>query len=452
MVSILHSKKVGIRKSSLDLKNGSRIAVIGGGPAGSFFSYFLLDLAERMDVDLRVDIYEPRDFTLPAPKGCNMCAGVISETLVQNLATEGINFPDTVIQKAVNSYILHTETGGQKINAAFNEKRIGTLYRGGGPRGVEDNRVHSFDGHLLSLAQKKGANVIPSRVTGVKKLDDSIQIQSGCTIDRYELLTVAAGVNTAVLKLIAEEDFHYHPPVTTKTAIREYYLGRETVEKVFGDSLHVFLLDIPRFDFGMIVPKDDYVSVCLLGKDIDESLIRSFLTAPPVRDCFPEHWRWDQPVCHCFPQINVRAASLPFADRLVFVGDSGITRYYKDGIGAAYRAAKAAAACAVLHGVSAGDFQRYYEPFCRSVVDDNQYGQFIFFITHLIQRTGFARQALLRMMADEQRLPAQARRMSSVIWDTFTGSAPYKDIFLRTLHPVFFRRFTLGMVYSLVGG
>jgi hypothetical protein len=27
--------------------------------------------------------------------------------------------------------------------------------------------------------------------------------------------------------------------------------------------------------------------------------------------------------------------------------------------------------------------------------------------------------------------------MSTVLWDTFTGSAPYRDIFLRTLHPGF---------------
>jgi hypothetical protein len=28
-----------------------------------------------------------------------------------------------------------------------------------------------------------------------------------------------------------------------------------------------------------------------------------------------------------------------------------------------------------------------------------------------------------------------------VFWDTFTGSAHYRDIFLRTLHPIFMGRF-----------
>ena len=69
--------------SSLVLNHGSRVAVIGGGPAGSLFSYFLLDMAERIDTKVHVDIYEPRDFDLPAPAGCNMCGGVLYESLGQ---------------------------------------------------------------------------------------------------------------------------------------------------------------------------------------------------------------------------------------------------------------------------------------------------------------------------------------------------------------------------------
>ena len=34
-------------KSPLKLGNGSQVALIGGGPAGSFFSYFLLDMADK---------------------------------------------------------------------------------------------------------------------------------------------------------------------------------------------------------------------------------------------------------------------------------------------------------------------------------------------------------------------------------------------------------------------
>src|SRR5512138_460614 len=87
----------------LRLVDGSRVAVIGGGPAGSFFSYFLLTMAERVGLTLDVDLYEPRDFGRPGPQGCNMCGGIVSESLVQNLAVEGISIPRSVIQRGIDS-------------------------------------------------------------------------------------------------------------------------------------------------------------------------------------------------------------------------------------------------------------------------------------------------------------------------------------------------------------
>ena len=73
-------------ESPLRLQNGSHVAVMGGGPAGSFFAYFLLQLAHRAGLEIQVEIYEPRDFNAFGPAGCNMCGGIISETLVQALA------------------------------------------------------------------------------------------------------------------------------------------------------------------------------------------------------------------------------------------------------------------------------------------------------------------------------------------------------------------------------
>ena len=435
------------------LESGSRIAVIGGGPAGSFFSYFLLDLAERAGIHLSVDIYEPRDFSLPAPKGCNMCAGVISETLVQNLATEGINLPASVVQTPISAYVLHTDLGVQRLEAGSQEKRICAIFRGRGPRGMREVDSSGFDEYLLGLAMRKGAKRIPKRVSGVESRERRLDIRTRDGVrEGYDLLAIAAGVNTAALKLFEGGEMKYKPPRTTKTAIREYFLGREAVEKSFGDCLHVFLLDIPRLDFAMIIPKGDYISVCLLGKDIDEGLIRAFLTAPEVKGCFPPEWRWDQPGCHCSPSINVGAAVQPYADRLVFIGDSGVGRLYKDGIGSAYRAAKAAAACAVLEGVSSEDFERYYAPFCRGTERDNKFGRFIFFMARILQRVRFLRKALLQVVAAEQQTPGYSPRISSVLWDAFTGSAPYRDVLLRTLRPAFTGRFVRSLVFSVIGG
>ncbi len=433
----------------LTLDSGSRVGVIGGGPAGSFFSYFLLNLAGRVGTEVQVDIYEPRDFSQPGPTGCNMCGGIVSESLVQTLATEGINLPPTVVQRGIDSYVLHMDEGDVRIETPLHEKRIAAVHRGGGPRGIKDRKFRSFDGYLLELAEASGGQVIREAVENVCWKGERPQIRTdGDHLRQYDLVVVAVGINFKALKLLDTFEMGYFSPRTTKTFVRDYYLGEETVEKCLGSSMHVFLLHIPRLEFAAIIPKGDYVTVCLLGKGIDSELLQSFLSSPEVRKCMPPGWRSGQFQCQCSPRMNVQGAVQPFGDRIVFVGDCGVTRLYKDGIGAAYRTAKAAAVTAVLHGVSAEDFRRHYWPACRLIDNDNRIGKVIFAITREIQKRSHDRRGVLRMVSREQRNEGRQPRMSMVLWDTFTGSAPYREVFLRTLHPWFLGR----LIWEVVAG
>jgi flavin-dependent dehydrogenase len=212
--------------------------------------------------------------------------------------------------------------------------------------------------------------------------------------------------------------------------------------------MHVFLLNIPRLEFAAIIPKGDYASVCLLGESIDKELVQSFLDSPQVKACMPEDWTSDPRSCQCSPKISLGAANQPFADRLVFVGDCGVTRLYKDGIGAAYRTAKACATTAVFEGISEADFRRHYWPVCRSIRTDNSIGKLSFAVTRQIQKWRFARRALLRMTEKEQEKAGRRRDMSQVLWDMFTGSAPYRDIVTLAMHPRFLARLTWEMAVS----
>ena len=437
----------------LALTDGSRVGVIGGGPAGSFFSYFLLGSAKRMGLDIEVDIFEPRDFSGVAPQGCNMCGGIVSESLVQNLATEGINLPGSVIQRGIDSYMLHMDVGSVRIETPLNEMRIGAVHRGAGPRDVKETRWGSFDGFLQQLAVEQGAHVIRKRV-------EKITWENGrpCIAVRddeprtYDLVAAAVGVNSPLLKPLQELGFNYVAPKTTKTFIREYFLGQEVLSGLLGNSMHVFLLNIPRLEFAAIIPKGEYATVCLLGEEIDNDLVKAFMEAPEVRRCLPPDFPLDQRSCQCSPKINVAGAVQPFADRFVVVGDSGVTRLFKDGIGAAYRTAKAAATTAAFQGISADAFRRHYWPVCKGIQDDNRIGKFTFAVTRQIQQHQFARRAVLRMTTDEQTKAGSARRMSQVLWDMFTGSAPYRDIFTRTLHPAFLGRLTRDLAVSVMPG
>jgi len=67
------------------LKDGSKIAIVGGGPAGSLFAYFALKNAKQKGIKVDITIFEGKSFCQKGPRGCNMCPGVISEKLYGDL-------------------------------------------------------------------------------------------------------------------------------------------------------------------------------------------------------------------------------------------------------------------------------------------------------------------------------------------------------------------------------
>lgn len=422
------------------LKDGSRVAVVGGGPAGSLFSHFLLKTLRLIDVNIQLDIFEPRSFDFCGPAGCNHCGGVVSESLMQLLVTDGIVLPEETVQRGIDSYVMHMDVGSVAIETSLREKRIAAVYRGHGPKRSESSHISSFDQYLLSQAISAGARLEPHMVTSVDftserpclTLADNRQ-------EQYDLVVIACGMNSALLGLVEETGVEFSKPVMAKSFVAEFKLGAAAVSQALGDSMHVFLLDLPHLQFAALIPKGEYITLVMLGDQVDEALVNAFLNADEVRRCFPQ----DQPppnICHCFPRLNVSEARRPYADRLVFIGDSGVARLYKDGIGSAYRTAKAAANCVALHGFSTRDFGRHYWPACRRIVYDNLIGKLVFSVCHVIQKLRFVRRGVLRMTLQEQQNRELTPRMSSVLWDVFTGSAPYKEVLLRTLHPVFLGR------------
>ncbi|MBF0285495.1 MAG: hypothetical protein HQL51_13670 [Magnetococcales bacterium] len=433
----------------MKLSDDSRVAIIGGGPAGSMTGFFLLELADRIGLRLTVDLYEKRDFNLIGPPGCNMCAGVVSESLVQVLAAEGINLPPLVVQRGIDSYVLHTSgLNPVAIEAPSHDLRIATVYRGSGPeRPMGDEPWASFDKHLLELAQQRGVNVLRQRVTEIERTEDGLPVVIHGKDERtpYDFLVGAVGVNSSTMKIFEGLGFEFRPPPTSKGFLSEIYLGQEQTREYLGTALHIFLLDIPRLKFAAIIPKAEYVTVCLLGKEIDREVARHFLSSPEVRNCFPADLNWCYgaghceagEACHCAPKLAMGAAHHPYGDRVALVGDSAVSRLYKDGIGAAYITAKSLAATAIFLGISSDDFKRHYWPVVRGIHLDNHFGRAIFAATKLYQKFKFLRRGMVRMVQEEHGLESEDRIMSRVLWDAFTGSATYRNIFFRTMTPAF---------------
>ena len=70
-------------------------------------------------------------------------------------------------------------------------------------------------------------------------------------------------------------------------------------------------------------------------------------------------------------------------------------------------------------------------------------------MTRQIQKRAFNRRAILRMVSKERGKKGGHRRMSTVLWDTFTGSSPYREVFRRTVHPAFLTVFFWDVMASL---
>jgi len=424
--------------TNLELDDDSKIAVIGGGPSGSFFTYFALDFAQRLGIEINIDIFEAKDFNCAGPSGCNHCGGIVSESLVQILSTEGIVLPANVIRKGIESYTLHLESGTAVIETPLKEQRIAAVYRGFGPKGSHEDDQESFDNYLLELCEQKGAKIIFDKVTSAERVEDGILLKSLKKGEKkYDLVVGAAGLNPKTLGLFKSICSAYVSPQTTKTHICEFYLDPEVIDEYFGNSMHVFLLDIPNIKFGALIPKGHYVTLVLLGNNINREVVKSFLDTKEVKECFPPGIDLNKIIpCFCFPTINIKAAKSAYADRVILIGDASSSKLYKNGIGSAYITAKAAAKTAIFEGISEKDFKKSYQKVCDELNLDNAIGKGIFALTTIIQKSNLLKKGLYNMVEMEQKQSSEKRRMSSILWDTFTGSAPYKDILKRGLHPL----------------
>lgn len=415
------------------LDDGAHIGVVGGGPTGTFFTIFALKMAKLIGKELKITVFEPKDFEKDGPVGCNRCGGIISELLVQTLAVEGINLPDSVVRKGINSYNLHTIYGDVFIATPDLERTIATVYRGGGPKGMTSDGKESFDNFLLKQAMQEGAVHSPLRIDRIeKRTGKPVLFSKDREIAEFDLVVGAFGVNSTTGKIFEEVGFGYKEPPTVTTAIAELRMGEEVVSEYFGNSVHLFLLPDKGMKFAAMIPKGSYVTLCILGKEMNANTVSEFLAKPVVKGALKTAPYTVE--CRCLPKMNVGAPKKPFTDRVVMCGDAGSTRLFKDGLGAAYLMGKAAAKTAVFQGVSAQHFHEDYDPVYQSIVTDNIYGRFLFTVTDIYRKNKILTKGMLGVVRKEQGGKGN-RILSTILWNMFTGNERYKNVFPKSLDP-----------------
>ena len=429
--------------NSMLLKNGSKIAIIGGGPGGSFFAHFASRYAKEAGIEVSIKIYDRKSFCQRGPRGCNMCAGVISEKLFNGLEEEGINIADFCVQRKIEGYCFQTQDESVVLHHPVpgHIPKIVTVFRGNGPLQSGHEGNVSFDDYLLNHVKEQGVEIITDVVKNFELPDrkgDPVKVICGTVNTKTEfeadLVVGAFGVNTGMMDKVGNMGFGYKPPRTVRTCQCEIILSSEYIEETFGNNVFVFALGESELKFASITPKSDYVTVNLVGrKDLTRNNLIDFLDHPVVRKLMPAKWKIPNSFCMCISKIPITYAKHPYTDRVVVLGDASISRSYKSGIESAFNMAKMSAYTAFKNGVSARSFMNgYFKPAKKLLARDNFYGIVMLRINDYISsnRQLANRQVKLIKSADNTKT---ASLINEILWNMITGNVPYKEIFIKAI-------------------
>lgn len=434
-----------MENQSYQIENGSKVAIVGGGPAGSFFALYLLYFTRMRDIHPEITIYQERPFDALGPKGCKGCAGIISLSLMKNIGELNITLPPEIIQAVIDRFAVHSPYASIDITNPEKNVQIMSVYRGGGPRLSHYEKKISFDGWLLKEAKNRGAIVKNESVSRIWTGSHAGLEAADNKRTDYELVVLASGVNA---KPIPINDAEYVPPETLIMAMNELYVGATDVHNCLGNVAHAFLIPHSGVIFGTLVPKGDFINVSILSSSKYPVSVADFLNYHIVKDILPPHYEF---ACGCRPRMIFSSARNYCADRFVAVGDAAVTRLYKDGIGSSLIMARTAA-YAAIHGVSRRHFEHYYRPSYRSMHWNNKWGRFLFSLNDRVKGSRIFIQAQQRLIGDEQENKSERQPFTKAAWGMFTGSYSYGNIAKKMFNPLSFARLVSALISESFAG
>lgn len=411
------------------LKNNSKVGIIGAGPAGTFFALHLMRIGAEKGLKFHITIFDNKHFTDIGARGCNMCAGAISNTLFNNLTNLDVVIPKDVLKDKVTGYVMHLkgETGFIDVDPSIS---IYTVFRSAGPV-FSAEKTRGFDQVLLDYAIKEGVQFVNQRVKKViAGSKEKISLIFGEDGKEWEgdLLVGAFGVNSRIGENLA---FGYKPPKCWSACQTEIEVPEDFSERTIQNKIHIFSTVNPNIKYIAFTPKENFITVTAIGKNVKRVDVENALKEEAISAYLPVNYTCK---CHCHPRIPVSIARNPFSDRFVIIGDAAASRYLKNGIESAFFTGKWAASTALHHGLSSDDFKRHYYSICCKVFsNDNIYGKILFRIYDFFGDSKMISRININMIREEQKESEDSRVLSSIIWHLFTGDAPYAYILRKLL-------------------
>jgi NADH:ubiquinone reductase (H+-translocating) len=422
--------------------NGSRVAVVGGGPAGCFFALYLNRYAREYGIEPDITIYESRDFGRSGLRGCKGCAGILSSSLLSSLAEIQLILPEEVIQQRIDGYNILSPYTSITMSNPDRDAQVISVFRGSGPRICEGQRPMGFDSWLLAETQKRGVCVDDRRIDSIQA-GRPMRLSVAGEMRDYDLIVLATGVNAQPIHL---EGLKYIPPKTQTMAQDELKVETTRIHPFPDNVAHAFLVPRSGLIAGCFVPKGSFLNVSVLNKAEQPISVSEFLENEIVKNTL--HDKYER-VCGCSPRVAITSARHYYADGFVTIGDAAVSRLYKDGIGSALRTAREAARTVARHGFSHRAFGRYYQPFCRRIDRDNHWGKALFWLNDKVKDSRIFLWMQHRLIGDEQIANRGPKPFTKAVWGMFTGSYSYRSIARMTLNPTALFRLFLALLQEI---
>ncbi len=450
-------------------KDTDRYAVVGAGPAGSFFAIYLLREARRLNRKIEVVIVEKKSSSKLEDdrwwsKGCNFGAGGVSPRLSAILDKARIQIPEEIIRGEIDRIWIHGMWKNIPVKVPSRMKMY-SVFRGSLPSKVKE-RQRGLDAVLLGKAVAEGAVLLQGEVTEVAYVDSgkpslTVKLASNDAISMpASFVAVATGVNARagkghdsnpLVQSIQEANPDFVPAKLRKTIVFEIRVPREVLEKNLKNE--TYFIEYGSRDLSLehiaLVPKGDFLTVSVIGKCIDKAalpkesreIIKKIVGLPQLEKILPDISRY--PVaCTCMPSMTVGAARNPYAERLALIGDCAGSRLYKDGLYSAFLTASRLAHIVMHNGTNKKALEKEYGKTVRWLSLDNRFGRLVFRLIKITFSSPFLSRILYQTFATELKIRDKSKRpLGKVLWNIASGHADYREILrdmfrFRTLYSV----------------